>query len=80
VSLPNVILGESRYPELLQDQAEPRTMARAIAEVLERPSEFARTAEELRRRLAFSRTGSRPRGATSTERVAALISDWIGPP
>jgi lipid-A-disaccharide synthase len=77
VSLPNVILGGAHYPELLQEQAEPRSMAREISTVLERRSEFTQKAAELRQRLTWPEGASKPRGAKSTERVAALLSDWI---
>jgi lipid-A-disaccharide synthase len=79
VSLPNVILGGAHYPELLQDQAEPQRMARELALVLERRTEFAQKADQLRERLAWPRNGSRAQGGTSAERVAGLLSDWIGP-
>jgi len=79
VALPNVILGGAHYPELLQEQAEPRRMARELARVLERGTEFAQKSEELRQRLAWSTNGSRSNGGTSSERIAALLSDWIEP-
>jgi lipid-A-disaccharide synthase len=79
VALPNVILGGAHYPELLQDQAEPRAMARHIEQVLEKRDEFARKADELRQRMAWPEGGARPRGATTAQRVAALLSDWIEP-
>ena len=78
VALPNVILGGAHYPELLQEQAEPITMARELARVLD-AEPVARKSEELRQRLAWSTSGSRSRGGTSSERVAALLSDWIEP-
>jgi lipid-A-disaccharide synthase len=77
VALPNVILGGLHYPELLQDHAEPRRMAMEIARVLDRAPEFAQKAEELRQRMAWSHNGSRSRGATSADRVAGLLADWI---
>lgn len=79
VSLPNVILGGPHYPELLQEQAEPRAMARQIALVLERPDEFGQKADELRRRLVWPKSGTPSPGRSSAERVAALLSDWIDP-
>jgi lipid-A-disaccharide synthase len=79
VALPNVILEGAHYPELLQDRAEPIAMAREIERVLERRDEFARKAEELRRRMTWSQGVARPHGATSSQRVAALLSDWLEP-
>ena len=43
------------------------------------PNRVRPKSEELRRRLAWSTSGSRSRGGTSSERVAALLSDWIEP-
>jgi lipid-A-disaccharide synthase len=77
VALPNVILDGAHYPELLQDQVEPRAMARHIEQVLERREAFAEKAGELRQRMSWSAGGSRPDGATTSQRVASLLSDWI---
>jgi lipid-A-disaccharide synthase len=80
VALPNVILGGPHYPELLQDQVEPRAMARHIEQVLDRRDAFVEKAGELRQRMSWSARGSRPDGATSSQRVASLLSDWIARP
>jgi lipid-A-disaccharide synthase len=74
IALPNVVLGAKHYPELLQDDVTPRRIASEMHIVLERKAPFAALALELRRRL------ERPAhtAGTSSERIAALLSDWLG--
>jgi lipid-A-disaccharide synthase len=74
IALPNILLGAPVYPELVDRRAEPVGMARALLSVLERPSAFATSANELRERLA--RPG--PAGNTASARAASLLSDWLG--
>ena len=86
VGLPNIVLASLVYPELLDRDAEPVGVARALGSVLERGPSFAPHAEELRRRLAwpspFTTTEQAamngPVGATATERMASLLSPWLG--
>jgi len=88
VGLPNIVLASLVYPELLDGDAEPIGVARALGSVLERASSFAPHAEELRRRLAwpspFTTTEQAatngPLGVTATERMASLLSPWLGRP
>ncbi|HEU4406474.1 MAG TPA: hypothetical protein VFS43_14510 [Polyangiaceae bacterium] len=69
VGLPNVLLGERAYPELLQGDANPDALARAALELLERPP--APTAARLRALL-------RPEGAgTAAARTAELLAPWL---
>lgn len=74
VALPNVVLGERRYPELLQEDATPAAIARELAARLEDRERARRDADELRAKLA-------PRDAgTFGARVASLVGPWLGAP
>jgi lipid-A-disaccharide synthase len=72
VGLPNVVLGSGHYPELLQEEVEPKRVARALADLLDRRTELAPLARELRRRLA-----TQGPLRSSSERVAAFMADWV---
>jgi lipid-A-disaccharide synthase len=88
VGLPNIVLASPVYPELLDRDAEPVGVARALGAVLERGSSFAPHAQELRRRLAWPSppftteedATNGPLGTTATERMASLLSPWLGRP
>jgi lipid-A-disaccharide synthase len=74
IGLPNVLLGRAAYPELLQDDVTPHNIARALEGVLERRSDFESLARSLRRQLE-----PRPSNLeTTSERIAALMHDWLG--
>jgi len=75
IGLPNLVLGSQCYPELLQDDVEPRRMARAICAVLDAPSTFEPFARQLRKELEPQRSSAR----TSSERIAAWMGDWLRP-
>jgi lipid-A-disaccharide synthase len=69
VGLPNVLLDERAYPELLQDDATPEALARAALALLERPP--PPNAARLRALL-------RPSGAgTAASRSAELLTPWL---
>ena len=51
ITLPNLMLGRGVIPELLQDQATPDALARAMAGVLANPQEQYRAFQELRSHL-----------------------------
>jgi lipid-A-disaccharide synthase len=83
IALPNIVLGSSIYPELLDRDVEPRRMARALGAVLERRATFESPVQELRARLSWSgpttRCGSPalPCGDTMADRTASLLSTWL---
>jgi lipid-A-disaccharide synthase len=84
VALPNIVLGSSVYPELLDRDVKPRRLAQALAAVLERRSTFEPRAAELRARLAWQAPAAgwpcaALAGDTSADRAASLLSDWIRP-
>jgi lipid-A-disaccharide synthase len=69
VGLPNVLLNERVYPELLQGDATPEALARAALALLERPP--PPTAGRLRALLC-------PEGAgTAADRTAELLAPWL---
>jgi lipid-A-disaccharide synthase len=83
IGLPNIVLGSSVYPELLDRDVEPRRMARALGAVLERRATFESPVQELRARLAWSTPATRgeppalPVGDTMADRTASLLSTWL---
>jgi lipid-A-disaccharide synthase len=70
IGLPNVLLGRRAYPELLQNDAEPAEMARALGSVLDERAAFEPLARELREAIEPPRSPHR----TSHERIAAWMS------
>jgi lipid-A-disaccharide synthase len=74
VALPNVLLGERVFPELLQESAERKALARAIETLLERRAERDHISARLRARLAARES---IREGTSAERAFHLLSAWI---
>jgi lipid-A-disaccharide synthase len=74
VALPNVLLGDAVYPELLQGGATAPRVARATSDVLSRRGDFERRAQDLARMLAYR---GNLVGQTSSERAASLLSPWI---
>lgn len=72
VALPNIVLGEARYPELLQERFTARAVAGELDRLLAHPEEHRVLARELRARFAASE-GSESFG----ERVAALLHPWL---
>jgi lipid-A-disaccharide synthase len=83
IALPNIVLGSSVYPELLDRDVEPRRMARALGAVLERRPTFESRAEELRTRLSWAAPATPhfapapPIGHTMADRAASLLSTWL---
>ena len=71
IGLPNILLGRRAFPELVQKDARPDRMARELATLLDRRSELEPLALELRQKLAPCSSGR-----TSSERIAAWMSDW----
>lgn len=72
VALPNVLLGERRYPELLQEAASAAAVARELTSILDDRTSFANSAAELRGKLMIDD------GRTFGARVAALVHPWLG--
>jgi lipid-A-disaccharide synthase len=69
VGLPNVVLGEGAYPELLQGDANAPALARAAVALLTRPPPS---------REAGLRAYLRPPGdGTAASRTAALLAPWL---
>lgn len=71
VALPNIILGERRYPELLQEELTPKAVASELSRLLRDPERHRASASELRARLLPKTPGS------FGERVARLLRPWI---
>jgi lipid-A-disaccharide synthase len=67
VALPNLLLGERCYPELVQDEMTPPRMASVLGEVLGARDRFARSTAELRQRLGAGE------GSSTGERIADLL-------
>jgi len=76
VGLPNILLGSKRYPELLQEQATPHGMARALAHVLDTRAVLEPLGLALRRLLE----PVSPELGTSSQRIAAMMHDWFDLP
>lgn len=74
IALPNVLLGERRYPELVQEGASPAAIARELTAILDGQRRGAQSARELRQRLAIDD------GDTFGARVASLVRPWLGAP
>ena len=72
VGLPNVLLGQYAYPELLQGDATAEALARSAAPLLESSDRWRQLAGELRAGLD---PGD---GVTVGARVAALLAPWFG--
>jgi len=71
VALPNLLLGERRFPELLQERFTPSGIADELSRLLADPERHRATAAELREVM-------RPEGpGTFGERTAALLRPWI---
>jgi lipid-A-disaccharide synthase len=73
IGLPNIVLGRRVYPELVQDEATPEQMARALGNLLERRPTFEPLARELGERLKPPPSPRR----TSPERIAEWMGDWL---
>jgi lipid-A-disaccharide synthase len=72
IALPNVVLGERIFPELLQSDAEPCRMAVALRQMLERGGERADWVARLTTRMRVAD------GGDIGERAFALLDDWLG--
>lgn len=71
VALPNILLGEARFPELLQERFTAQGIAFELSRLLAHPEKRRASAEELRELL-------RPEGEGSFgERTAALLRPWL---
>jgi lipid-A-disaccharide synthase len=73
IGLPNVLLGRRAFPELLQRDVVPSNLARELAGVLDRGTDFDPLYRELRRTMAPP-----PDGLSSSERIVAFVADWLG--
>lgn len=71
VALPNILLGERRFPELLQEGFTPKAVADELSTLLARSEGHRASAEELRDAMRPEREGS------FGERTAALLRPWI---
>lgn len=71
VALPNILLGERRFPELLQDRFTPQAVADELSRLLADPDGHRRSAEELRTILRPGQEG------TLGERAASLLRPWL---
>lgn len=71
VALPNILLGERRFPELLQERFTPDAIADELARLLADPERHRESSDELREILRPAREG------TLGERTAALMRPWL---
>lgn len=71
IALPNIILGERRYPELLQEGLTPRAIDAELHRLLGDPERNRTSAEELRARLLPKAPGS------FGERVIQILRPWL---
>jgi lipid-A-disaccharide synthase len=76
VGLPNIVLGERAFPELLQDAAEPVRMANALEQMLDRRGERESLVARLRDRMTSTEETPVP-GSNSGERAFALVEPWL---
>jgi lipid-A-disaccharide synthase len=72
VALPNVLLGRRAFPELLQREAEPKRIATALADALDRRSALLAACEKVEAAFGNARTPS----AT----VAGFLAPWLSSP
>ncbi len=75
IGLPNIVMGKTVVPELIQDEANPRRMAQELQALLCDPKKrdsMLRAFDEIRKKLS-------PDGATgASERAAAALLGFIG--
>jgi lipid-A-disaccharide synthase len=69
IALPNVLLGEPAFPELLQRDAQPKKIAQALARALDARNTLVRACERVERVLGEKRTPSRE--------VARMLHPWL---
>jgi lipid-A-disaccharide synthase len=73
-ALPNILLGASVYPELLQGRANARAIASALETVLAGRAAFEQPARALRAALSYR---GDLEGCSSAERAAGLVRPWL---
>ena len=69
VALPNILLGRSAFPELLQRNASATKIAEALVDVLDRQKELHAACDEVKTSLGPARTPS--------VRIANMLSPWL---
>jgi lipid-A-disaccharide synthase len=69
VSLPNILLGRTAFPELLQGDAQTKKIAQALGRVLDGRTALVRACDEVERALGPHRTPSRD--------VARMLEPWL---
>jgi lipid-A-disaccharide synthase len=69
VALPNVLLGRSAFPELLQRDVEPRKIAQALARAIDARTSLVRECDAVDRVLGERRSPSRD--------VARMLEPWL---
>jgi lipid-A-disaccharide synthase len=69
IALPNILLKQPTFPELLQDQAQPRKMAQAMARVLDGRNALLRACDAVDQALGPRVTPSRD--------VARILHPWL---
>lgn len=72
IALPNVLLGRRAFPELLQRDVTPASLAAAVAQSLDRRAELLAACAEVEVALGERRTPSRE--------VATMLLPWIAAP
>jgi lipid-A-disaccharide synthase len=69
VALPNILLGESAFPELLQREVRPAKMAEALDALLRRRADFLASCDAVRQELGEARRPSHT--------VARMLLPWL---
>jgi lipid-A-disaccharide synthase len=69
IALPNVLLGEAAFPELLQREAHPKRIAQALARAIDARSTLVRACDRVAQALGDKATPSRD--------VARMLAPWL---
>lgn len=70
IGLPNLVLGERTFPELVQDDAEPGRITKALFAVMAERQRYVRACETVRARLRHS-------DAPASVLVAQMLAPWL---
>jgi lipid-A-disaccharide synthase len=74
VGLPNIVLGEQVFPELLQEQVQPKTILRYAQILLDERTRLVNECERVKRAL---QPNDENLALPPSERVAALLTPWL---
>ncbi len=76
VGLPNLLLAQRVFPELLGSEVRPEPICREVRHILDARPRFESACRSVRERLA-PRTDATTTGSTPGERVASLLAPWL---